>query len=76
MIVIPLIIMSSKPINSTNVDVVSITPESHVWKSIVSPGGRFYLHNTETGEVRQYSDYYPPGNKSIGTYMEMSPLTD
>jgi hypothetical protein len=51
MIVIPLIIMSSKPISPTNNEVVCGTPQNHVWKGI-SDGSNSYIYNTVTGEVR------------------------
>ena len=70
MIVVPLIIMGSKPmISPTNV-----TPESHVWKSTVTNEGRYYLHNTKTGEVRKYSRSYPGGSndENVSSYVKMS----
>jgi hypothetical protein len=70
MIVVPLIIMSSKPITSPH----NISPESHVWKSSVTNDGRYYLHNTKTGEVRKYSRSYPSktSDKNLMTYVKMS----
>jgi len=52
MIVIPLIIMSSKPISSTNNGINYVTPESHVWKGISSMTNDVFIYNTVTGEVR------------------------
>ena len=54
--------------------VVYVTPESHVWKSTVTNEGRYYLHNTKTGEVRKYSRSYPGkgSDKNISSYVIMS----
>ena len=69
MIVVPLIIMSSKPITSPH----TVTPESHVWESTVTIEGRFYLHNVKTGEVRKYAQSYPTGGgeKRVMSYVKM-----
>jgi len=51
MIVVPLIIMSSKPITSPH----TVTPESHVWEVKMSPTGGLsstnILYNKKTGEI-------------------------
>ena len=65
MIVIPLIIMSSKPISSTNTEIIYGTPESHVWEFHLSNpsgsgseyggmSGMAFSINKKTGEVRKY----------------------
>jgi len=67
MIVIPLIIMSSKPISSTNTEIIYGTPESHVWEFHLSDpsagssedgyggmNGMAFAINKKTGEVRKY----------------------
>jgi hypothetical protein len=52
MIVIPLIIMSSKPISSTNNGVVYGTPESHEWEIYGGEGNTGFLLNKVTGELK------------------------
>lgn len=72
MIVVPLIIMSSKPITSPH----TVTPESHVWEMYLSSssGSTHILSlNKKTGEVRKYNSFYTvtEGSKSekwFGTY--------
>ena len=55
MIVIPLIIMSSKPITTTHT-----IPESHVWEMFDSGEVSFvYMYNKITGEVRKLDSYTP-----------------
>jgi len=51
MIVVPLIIMSSKPITSNY-----STPESHVWELVVNDAGQKVhrlMWNKKTGEIRE-----------------------
>jgi len=73
-IVLPLILMSSSSTSPTNNEITYVTPESHVWKSTVTNEGRYYLHNTKTGEVRKFSRSYPGGgsDKNISSYVTMS----
>ena len=64
MIVIPLIIMSSKPITSPH----NVTPESHVW-DIRTNESDSYLFNKKTGEVKILSRVSPTKK---GVYVTMS----
>ena len=55
MIVVPLIIMSSKPISSTNSGVVYGTPESHVYEIYGGEGNTGILLNKKNGDVWEVS---------------------
>ena len=64
MIVVPLIIMSSKPISSSNYS----TPESHEW--VLSIGdGTVYSLNKRTGEVRKYANSPSVSTRGDGWYI-------
>ena len=68
MIVIPLIIMSSKPISTSNYS----TPESHVWEMVMNPHSTYtepFLYNKVTGEVRKYSLGFPTVRGKNETYL-------